>query len=45
MKEFKSHPVRPIRLSEEVWDILRKQKNKSEKTWNNFIKDLLKQKK
>lgn len=37
----KHYKVKPIRLSEEVWQKLKKQKDKSGFTWNLFIQQLL----
>jgi hypothetical protein len=42
-KDFKAYPTRNITLSDEVWEELKSAKLKSAKTWNNFIKDLLKE--
>lgn len=41
---FEPYPIRRIRLSEEEWRRLKDQKLKSGLTWNNFIKQLLKDK-
>ncbi len=38
-KEFEAYPTRQLRLSDEVWKELKRQKVESGKTWNNFIKE------
>lgn len=40
-KKFKPFKTRPIRLSDEVWVILKNKKLESGKSWNLFIKTLL----
>lgn len=40
-KDFKSFPVRPIRMSDKTWELLKKKKCISGKTWDKFIKELL----
>lgn len=42
-KDFKAYPIRHVRLSDEEWEKLKVKKTESGKTWNNFIKDLIKQ--
>ena len=39
-KEFEGYPIRRIRLSDTEWKELKRQKEQSNKTWNNYIKDL-----
>lgn len=39
-KEFEGYPIRQIRMSDEVWKELKRQKIESGKTWNNFIKEI-----
>jgi predicted DNA binding CopG/RHH family protein len=43
-KEFEGYKIRTIRLSEEEWRNLKSAKLKSGLTWNNFIKQLTKDK-
>jgi predicted CopG family antitoxin len=43
--DFESYPHRGIRVSDEVWDKLKTAKDKSGKTWTNYFKELLKEKK
>lgn len=38
----KHYKVKPIRLDEEVWQNLKKQKEKSGLSWNLFIKKIIK---
>jgi hypothetical protein len=40
-KTFEAYPRRQIRLSDEVWLELKKEKIKFGKNWNSFIKHLL----
>ena len=40
-KEFEGYPTRSFTCSDEIWDKLKTAKLKSEKTWTNFLKDLL----
>ena len=40
-KEFESYPTRGFTCSDEIWEQLKSAKLKSEKTWTNFLKDLL----
>ena len=44
-RKFESYPTRAVTVSDEVWDKLKTAKLKSEKTWTNFLDDLLKGKK
>jgi hypothetical protein len=41
MKKFEAYPRRQIRLSDEVWLELKKEKIKFGKNWNSFIKQLV----
>ena len=43
-KDFKSYPTRAITVSDEVWEKLKTAKIKSQKTWTNFLDELLKRK-
>lgn len=43
-KEFEPYPTRQIRISDEEWEKLKRLKEKSGKTWNNFLKELTKDK-
>lgn len=43
-KEIKAYPKREIRMSDEVWEELKRQKIESGKTWNNFMKEKNKKK-
>lgn len=40
-KNFKAYPIRQIRMSDEVWEEFKLNKEKSAETWNNYIKELL----
>ena len=40
-KPFTPYPTRPIRMSDKTWEELKKQKLKSGKNWDNFLKVLL----
>lgn len=40
-KEFESFPIHPIRMSDNTWERLKKEKGKSGKTWNKFVVELL----
>lgn len=40
-KDFESYPTRSITIEDSVWDKLKTAKLKSQKTWTNFLKDLL----
>lgn len=40
-KEFEAYPIRQIRMSDDVWEALKKEKEKSGKTWHGFIKQLM----
>ncbi len=40
-KDFESYPSHTIRLSDETWDELKKQKDKLGKNWESFIKSLI----
>lgn len=42
-KTFEPYPIRRIRISDEDWKKLRDSKLKSAKTWNNFLKELIKE--
>ena len=42
MERDKEYPIKPIRMSEETWKTFRKKKLRSGKTWNLFIKELIK---
>ncbi len=39
-KDFEGYTIRHIRMSDEVWEELKRQKVESGKTWNNFVKSL-----
>ena len=41
-KDFKSFPVRPIRMSDKTWEALKKKKSLSGLTWSKFIAELIK---
>ena len=41
-KEFEAYPIRQIRMSDDTWEELKRQKVESGLTWNNFIKSLTK---
>lgn len=40
-KPFTPYPTRPIRMSDKTWNKLKKQKLKTGKNWDNFLKVLL----
>lgn len=40
-KPFTPYPTRPIRMSDKTWNELKKQKLKTGKNWDNFLKVLL----
>jgi predicted CopG family antitoxin len=39
--KFERYPSRHLTISDEVWELLKKDKGKSGKTWTNYLKDLL----
>lgn len=40
-KEFEGYPPRQIRMSDEVWEKLKKKKLEFGKNWNTFMKSLI----
>lgn len=43
-KDFKSFPVRAVRLSDKTWEELKIKRNKSGLSWNRFILELINKK-
>lgn len=39
-KGKESYPIRSIRLSKDTWESLKKKRWKSQKSWEQFIKDV-----
>lgn len=40
-KEFEAFPVRTLRASDEIWELFKQKRNKSGKTWNKFLLELV----